>query len=99
MDWAGFALSVRIPSFLGFVIPCMYTNFAISFCHKFPNGKFVLFQREIHGENTSQDRRIRRIKSVSETRDKMKDNAIAQLTDQLVSLSARLQEIERKQMC
>ena len=30
-------------------------------------------------------------------RDKVKDDAIAQLTDQLVSLSARLQEIERRQ--
>ena len=28
-------------------------------------------------------------------RDKVKDDAIAQLSDQLVSLSARLQEIER----
>jgi hypothetical protein len=32
-------------------------------------------------------------------RDKVKDDAIAQLSDQLVSLSARLQEIERRQMC
>src|ERR1051325_3784697 len=31
-------------------------------------------------------------------RDKVKDDAIAQLSDQLVSLSARLQEIERRQM-
>jgi hypothetical protein len=31
-------------------------------------------------------------------RDKVKDDAIAQLSDQLVSLSARLQEIERKQV-
>jgi ABC-type transporter Mla subunit MlaD len=30
-------------------------------------------------------------------RDKVKDDAIAQLSDQLVSLSARLQEIERMQ--
>ena len=30
-------------------------------------------------------------------RDKVKDDAIAQLSDQLVSLSARLQEIERRQ--
>jgi len=30
-------------------------------------------------------------------RDKMKDDAIAHLSDQLVSLSARLQEIERGQ--
>jgi len=30
-------------------------------------------------------------------RDKMKDDAIAQLSDQLVSLSARLREIERRQ--
>ena len=30
-------------------------------------------------------------------RDKVKDDAIAQLSDQLVSLSARLQELERKQ--
>jgi hypothetical protein len=30
-------------------------------------------------------------------RDKVKDDAIAQLSDQLVALSARLQEIERKQ--
>jgi hypothetical protein len=29
--------------------------------------------------------------------DKVKDDAIAQLSDQLVSLSARLQEIERRQ--
>ena len=29
---------------------------------------------------------------------KVKDDAIAQLSDQLVSLSARLQEIERRQM-
>jgi hypothetical protein len=29
-------------------------------------------------------------------RDKIKDDAIAQLSDQLVSLSARLQEIERQ---
>jgi hypothetical protein len=32
-------------------------------------------------------------------RDKVKDDAIAQLSDQLVSLSARLPEIERRQMC
>jgi hypothetical protein len=31
-------------------------------------------------------------------RDKVKDDAIAQLSDQLVSLSARLQEIERRQV-
>ena len=31
-------------------------------------------------------------------RDKVKDDAIAQLSDQLVSLSARLQEIERRQL-
>ena len=30
-------------------------------------------------------------------RDKVKDDAIAQLSDQLVSLSDRLQEIERRQ--
>ncbi|MGA9842287.1 MAG: hypothetical protein WBP64_16060 [Nitrososphaeraceae archaeon] len=30
-------------------------------------------------------------------RDKIKDDAIAQLSDQLLSLSARLQELERKQ--
>ena len=30
-------------------------------------------------------------------RDKMKDDAIAHLSDQLVSLSARLQELERRQ--
>ena len=29
--------------------------------------------------------------------DKMKDDTIAQLSDQLLSISARLQEIERKQ--
>ena len=31
-------------------------------------------------------------------RDKVKDDAIAQLSDQLVSLSARLREIERRQV-
>jgi hypothetical protein len=30
-------------------------------------------------------------------RDKLKDDAISQLTDQLVALSTRLQEIERRQ--
>jgi ABC-type transporter Mla subunit MlaD len=30
-------------------------------------------------------------------RDKMKDDAIAQLSDQLVVITARLQELERKQ--
>jgi hypothetical protein len=30
-------------------------------------------------------------------RDKMKDDAIAQLSDQLLAISARLQELERKQ--
>ena len=30
-------------------------------------------------------------------RDKMKDDAIAHLSDQLVSITARLQELERKQ--
>ena len=30
-------------------------------------------------------------------RDKMKDDAIAQLSDQLMALTARMQEIERKQ--
>jgi hypothetical protein len=34
----------------------------------------------------------------SQRRDKVKDDAIAQLSDQLLSLSARLQEIERKQV-
>ena len=34
----------------------------------------------------------------SRNRRKMKDDAIAQLSDQLVSLSARLQEIERTQL-
>jgi hypothetical protein len=29
--------------------------------------------------------------------DKMKDDAIAQLSDQLMALTARMQEIERKQ--
>jgi chromosome segregation ATPase len=31
-------------------------------------------------------------------RDKVKDDAIAQLSDQLISLSSRLQEIERRQI-
>ena len=31
-------------------------------------------------------------------RDKLKDDAIAQLSDQLVSLPVRLQEIERRQV-
>ena len=31
-------------------------------------------------------------------RDKVKDDAIARLSDQLISLSARLQEIERRQV-
>jgi hypothetical protein len=30
-------------------------------------------------------------------RDKLKDDAIAQLSDQLMSLSTRLQEVERRQ--
>ena len=30
-------------------------------------------------------------------RDKMKDDAIAQLSDQLLAISTRLQELERKQ--
>jgi len=30
-------------------------------------------------------------------RDKMKDDAIAQLSDQLMAISTRLQELERKQ--
>jgi ABC-type transporter Mla subunit MlaD len=30
-------------------------------------------------------------------RDKMKDDAIAQLSDQVMALTARMQEIERKQ--
>jgi hypothetical protein len=30
-------------------------------------------------------------------RDKMKDDAIAQLSDQLMALTARMQELERKQ--
>jgi hypothetical protein len=30
-------------------------------------------------------------------RDKMKDDAIAQLSDQLMALTSRMQEIERKQ--
>ena len=30
-------------------------------------------------------------------RDKLKDDAIAQLSDQLIALSTRLQEIERRQ--
>jgi hypothetical protein len=31
-------------------------------------------------------------------RDKMKDDAIAQVSDQLLAISARLQELERKQL-
>ncbi len=31
-------------------------------------------------------------------RDKMKDDAIAHLSDQLVAITARLQELERKQI-
>jgi hypothetical protein len=31
-------------------------------------------------------------------RDKLKDDAIAQLSDQLMSLSTRMQEIERQQL-
>jgi hypothetical protein len=31
-------------------------------------------------------------------RDKMKDDAIAQLSDQLLAISTRLQELERKQL-
>jgi outer membrane lipopolysaccharide assembly protein LptE/RlpB len=33
----------------------------------------------------------------SRNRDKMKDDAIAQLSDQVMALTARMQEIERKQ--
>ena len=32
-------------------------------------------------------------------RDKMKDDAISQLSDQLMALTTRMQEIERRQHC
>jgi hypothetical protein len=31
MDWVGFALPVGIPSFMGFIMFCIYVNFVISF--------------------------------------------------------------------
>ena len=41
---------------------------------------------------------LERLNQSMRDRDKMKDDAIAQLSDQLVALSARLQEIERRQI-
>jgi hypothetical protein len=35
--------------------------------------------------------------NILRNRDKMKDDAIAQLSDQLLAISTRLQELERKQ--
>jgi hypothetical protein len=44
--------------------------------------------------------KVEELKEVNQSlrdRDKMKDDAIAQLSDQLVALSGRLQDIERRQ--
>jgi hypothetical protein len=60
--------------------------------HKYPS------IRKIGRRHTDKGRGIRRINQSLRQRDKVKDDAIAQLSDQLVSLSARLQEIERRQV-
>jgi hypothetical protein len=43
------------------------------------------------------DLTIEELNQAFRNRDKMKDDAIAQLSDQLLSISTRLQELERKQ--
>ena len=47
--------------------------------------------------HSNQGREIEELNLSLRQRDKLKDNAIAQLSDQLVALSTRLQEIERRQ--
>jgi hypothetical protein len=47
------------------------------------------------GRRTNQDRRIGRLNQSLRQRNKVKGYAIAQLSNELVSLSDRLQEIER----
>ena len=40
---------------------------------------------------------LEKLNQSKRNRDKMKDDAIAQLSDQLMAISTRLQELERKQ--
>jgi hypothetical protein len=81
----------------------MYMKFMISLsCYEPDN--FILCKCSNIKLNLFKSERLRQIlNSIEELnqslrqRDKVKDDAIAQLSDQLVSLSARLQEIERRQ--
>ena len=41
--------------------------------------------------------KVEELNQALRNRDKMKDDAIAQLSDQVMALTARMQEIERKQ--
>ena len=46
-------------------------------------------------------RKVKELEQLNQTmrnRDKMKDDAIAHLSDQLVAITARLQELERRQI-
>jgi hypothetical protein len=43
------------------------------------------------------DRELEKLNQALRNRDKMKDDAIAQLSDQVMALTARMQEFERKQ--
>jgi hypothetical protein len=55
-------------------------------------------QLERHGANIESE--VEELKDLNQTvrnRYKMKDDAIAQLSDQVMALTARMQEIERRQ--
>jgi hypothetical protein len=50
-----------------------------------------------NGDIQTKVEEIEELNQALRNRDKMKDDAIAQLSDQLLAISTRLQELERKQ--
>ena len=55
---------------------------------------------QLEGQGADIQSKVEELEEINQSlrnRDKLKDDAISQLSDQLVALSVRLQEIERRQ--
>ena len=61
--------------------------------------KTIIYQLERHGADIqSKVEELEQLNQSMRDRDKMKDDAIAHLSDQLVAITNRLQELERRQL-
>jgi hypothetical protein len=63
--------------------------------------KLLYFCQVANIEQVNERCKVKEIEDLNSSlrkRDKVKDDAIAQLSDQLLAISTRLQEVERKQL-